>query len=77
MAGVVAAEVGFAERAEELAQGFVAEEVHALVGDFEAGFSVAVALLALALLGHLRVDEVLLLHLLDDLVDELFDLLVR
>ncbi len=74
VASVVTAEVGFAERAEELAEGFVAEEVHALVGDFEAGFGVAVALLTLALLGLLGVDEVLLLHLLDDLVDEFFDL---
>jgi len=45
------------------------------VGGFEAGFCVAVALLSLALFGHLSVDEVLLLHLLDDLVDELFDLI--
>ena len=51
VAGVVAAEVGFAEGAEELAEGFVAEEVHAFVGDFEAGFGIAVALLTLALLG--------------------------
>ena len=76
MAGVVAAEVGFAEGAEEFAEGFVAEEVHALVGDFEAGLGVAVALLALTFFGLLGVDEVLLLHLLDDLVDEFFDLLV-
>ena len=54
VAGVVAAEVGFAERAEEFAEGFVAEEVHALVGDFEAGLGVAVALLALALLRAAR-----------------------
>ncbi len=75
VAGVVAAEVGFAEWAEEFAEGFVAEEVHALVGDLEAGFAVAVALLALAFCGLLGVDEVLLLHLLDDLVDEFFDLI--
>ncbi len=37
-----------------------------------AGFAVAV--FALAFCGLLGVDEVLLLHLLDDLVDELFDL---
>ena len=73
VAGVVAAEVGFAEWAEEFAEGFVAKEVHALVGDLEAGFAVAVTLLALSLLGHLGVDEVLFLHLLDDLVDEFFD----
>ena len=75
VAGVVASEIGFAEGAEELAESFVAEEVHAFVGDFEAGFGVAVSLLPLALLRHLGVDEVLFLHLLDDLVDELFELL--
>ena len=43
VAGVMAADAGLAEGAEELAEGFVAEEVHALVGDFEAGgFAVAV-----------------------------------
>ena len=44
VASVVAAEIRFAEGAEELAESFVeAEEVHAFVGDFEAGFlSVAV-----------------------------------
>jgi len=77
VAGVVTAEVGFAERAEEVAEGFVAEEVHGFVGDFEAGFGVAFSLLAGAALRLLGVDEVLLLHLLDDLVDEFFDLVVR
>ena len=48
MAGVVAAEGGFAERPEEFAEGFVAEEVHAFVGDFKAGvFSIAFFALAL------------------------------
>ena len=41
VAGVVTAEGGLADGAEEVAEGFVAEEVHALVGDFEAGFAVA------------------------------------
>ena len=71
----MAAEVGFAQGAEEFAKSFVAEEVHAFVGDFEAGLAVAVALLALTIFGLLGVDEVLLLHFLDDLVDEFFDLL--
>ena len=46
VARVVAAEVGFAERTEQVAQGFVAEEVEALVGDFEARFSLRAAGLA-------------------------------
>ena len=71
----MAAEVGFAERPEEFAEGFVAEEVHALVGDFEARLAVAVTLLALAFFGLPGVDEILLLHFFDDLVDEFFDLL--
>ncbi len=75
VAGVVAAEVGFAEGAEEFAESFVAEEVHAFVGDFEAGVFGGAGF-ALALVGHLGVDEVLLLHFLDDLVDEFFDLLL-
>jgi hypothetical protein len=37
VARVVASEAGFAERAEQIAQGFEAEEVEALVGDFEFG----------------------------------------
>jgi hypothetical protein len=76
VAGVVAADVGAAERAEQLAQGLVAEEVHGLVGDFEAGVGLgAVTLLTLLRVGLLGVDEVLFLELLDDLVDEFVDLL--
>ncbi len=86
---VMAAEGGFAERAEEVAQGFEAEEVHRLVGDFKAGvFGVAVALLTWALglgVGGLGVEEGLVLHALNDFFDklllaffgELFVLLLR
>ena len=74
VAGVVSSEVGFSEGAEEFAEGFVAEEVHAFVGDFEAGAFCFATGLSLTLLGEFGVDEVLFLHLLDDLVDEFFDL---
>lgn len=74
MACVVTAQVGFAERAEEFAQGFVAEEVHTFIGNFKPRFAVSIALFALALFGKFGVDEVLFLHFLDDLVDEFFNL---
>ena len=52
----MAAERALAERTEELAQGFEAEEVHALVGDLETSIGgFAVALLTLALVGLLGV----------------------
>src|SRR6516165_10476338 len=66
-----------AKTLEQFAQGLVAEEVHPLIGDLEASVLVAVAQLTLALLWLLGVDEVLLLHLLNDLVDEFFDLVFR
>ena len=74
VARIVATERGFAERAEEFAEGLVAEEVHAFVGDFKAGVF-AFAALTLTFGGLFGVDEALLLHLLDDLVDEVFNLL--
>ena len=37
VAGIVASEAGFAERAEQIAEGFESQEVQALVGDFEFG----------------------------------------
>ena len=42
----MASEAGFAERAEQVAQGFEAEEVEALVGDFEFGLLLVLADLA-------------------------------
>src|SRR5579864_2076593 len=35
VAGIVASEAGLAERAEQIAQGFEAEEIETLVGNFE------------------------------------------
>ncbi len=70
----MAAERGLAERAEEIAEGLEAEEVHALVGDLEARvLGVAVTLLALAfgVFGGLGVEEGLVLHALNNLFDEL------
>src|SRR6185437_154657 len=71
---VMPAEVGPAQGPEQFAQSFVPQEVHALVRDLEARVAFA-AHLALPALRLLRIDVVLLLHLLDDLVDELFHLL--
>ena len=76
VAGVMAAERGAAERAEQIAEGLVAEEVHALVGDFEAGVGRCLRRSDLRLGGLFGVEEVLVLHALDDFVDELFDLAV-
>ncbi len=67
-------EVRPAERPQKLTQSFIAEEVHALVGDFELCIGLAVTLFALALLRLFGVKEVLLLHFGNDLVDQLFDL---
>ena len=69
-------DIGLAQRPQQLAQRLVAQEVHALVGDFEPRLTVAFAL-PLTLFGLLGVDEVLLLHLFDDLVDQLFHLVRR
>ena len=75
VARVMAAQRRAAERAEQLPQRLIPEEVHGLVCHFESSvFGVAVALLTLALGRHFRVDEVLLLQLLDDLIDQLFHL---
>src|ERR1700689_1687336 len=46
VAGVVASKTGFAERPEQVAQGFEAEEVEALVGNFEAGLLLRISHLA-------------------------------
>ena len=46
MARVVAAEAGFAERAQQIAQRLEAQKIEALVGDFEADFALHVADLA-------------------------------
>ncbi len=71
----MAAEGGLADGAEEIAEGFVAEEVHALIGDFEFGVGVvALAGGALAFGGFFGVEVGFVLHALDDLVDEFFDL---
>ncbi len=73
MARVVASIIGFAERAEEVAQRLVAEEVEALVGDFKADFSFIftdVSGLRCTLgriAGLLDRDVVFLLHALHDL----------
>ena len=73
MARIVATDVRFPQRPQQLTQRLVAQEVHALVRHFEARLTVAVsdALLPRTFRGFFRVDEVLLLHLLDDLVDQL------
>ena len=83
VAGVVASEAGFAERAEQVAQRFEAEEVEALVGDFEFGLLLVFADLS-AGAGRARgirwlVDGnvVFLLHALDQLFDELVELAVH
>src|SRR5271156_4368456 len=46
VASVVASKAGFAERAEQVTQGFEAQEVEALVGDFKLGLRSAFADLA-------------------------------
>ena len=81
VAGVVASEAGFAEGAEQVAQGFEAEEVEALVGDFEFGllrFSglSADAGLARGVVRLVDGDVVFLLHALDQFFDQLVELAV-
>src|SRR6185436_11195139 len=78
LARVVAAEAALAERAEQIAQRLVAEEVEALVGDLEAvllgvAHAGAGALAALALLLEigLAAQVALRLQLLDYLLDQL------
>ena len=71
VAGVVASKAGFAERAEQVAQGFEAEEVEAFVSDFEFGLLLVLADLAAAggragrVRGFIDRDVVFLLHALD------------
>ncbi len=83
VARVVAAEAGFAQRAQQIAQRSEAEEVQPLVGDFEARLRLRVANLAAggrAARGIVRLvnaDVIFLLHALDKLVDQLVHLLRR
>ena len=81
IARVVPAGAALAERAEQIAQGAVAEEVDGLVGRLErrrrpvrAVAAQAFAPLALGVEVRAAGDVALLLHLLDDVVDELLDL---
>jgi len=85
LAGVVAPEAALAERAEQIAQGAVAEEVERLVGHLEghgrligpvaAGASLTP--LALGFEIRRRRDVAFLRHPLDDLLDQLFELRAR
>ena len=81
MARVVAAKARFAQRAEQIAQRLEAQKVQALVGHFEARLTFGHAGLAarpICVIWILRVrcggDVVLLLHALDELVDQLVEL---
>ena len=87
LARVVAAEAALAERAEQIAQRAVAEEVERLVGDLEgdrplslaavAGPTCPCAPLALGVQVGRRRDVALFRHALDDLLDQLFELRPR
>ena len=62
-----------AQRPQQIAQRLIAEEVHALVGHFEPRFCLRIALIAFTGCGRLfGVQKILVLHALDDLVDQLF-----
>ncbi len=81
VARVVAAEVRFTQRAQQIAQRTEAEEVESFVGDFEAGLRLRVADLAAGgrtarrIVRLIDVDVVFLLHALDELLDQIFHLL--
>ena len=81
VARVVAAEVRFAQRAQQIAQRAKAEEVEPLVGDLEARLRLRVADLpaggraARWIVRLIDVDVVFLLHALDELLDQVFHLL--
>ena len=86
LARVVAAEAALAERAEQVAQRAVAEEVEALVGDLEAvllgvvhpaAATLALALLALGVEVGRAAEIALRLQLLDDLLDQRVEPLLR
>jgi len=83
VAGVVASEAGFAEGAEEVAEGFEAEEVKALVGDFELGLLLRVPDLSADAGAFRRVVRLIdgyvifLLQALDQLLDEIFEFAVH
>ena len=85
VARVVAAGAAAADRAEQIAQRAVAEEVERLVGDLEvhrAGVLAdaaagAAPVLALGLEVGRAGDEALLHHALDDLLDQVLELLAR
>ncbi len=79
----MASEAGFAEGAEEVAEGFEAEEVKALVGDFELGLLLRVPDLSADAGAFRRVVRLIdgyvifLLQALDQLLDEIFEFAVH
>src|SRR5215831_9101130 len=85
MPRIVPAGAAAADRAEQVAQRAIAEEVERLVGDLELhrtrvlAHAAAGALAPLALLIEVRRagDEPLLHHLVDDLLDQILELLPR
>src|SRR5690349_3830016 len=78
VAGVVTSKTGFAQRAEQVTQGFETEKVEALVSDLE--FRLLLGLTDLAahagafgwIMRLVNADVILLLHALDQLLDQVF-----
>ncbi len=75
----MAAEAGLAQRPEQIPERLVSEKVEALVGDLKSRLLLRVADLASdagairGIMGLVNADVVLLLHALDELLDQFFE----